>query len=59
MRPNVITLQMDNPKEVAIAAQLVAELQREGLAFSAVRENVTHLSGLNGCPGLVISITGY
>jgi hypothetical protein len=56
---NRITLQADTPREIELAAQFVAELQRQGLRFDVTRENVTHLSGLHSVPGLLVEIHGY
>jgi hypothetical protein len=56
---NKITLHVSSPREVEISGQLIAELQRQGLAFTVSRENVTSLSGLGSTPGLVVTVTGY
>jgi hypothetical protein len=56
---NRVTLQGDTPREVEIAAQFVAELQRQGLRFDVTRDNVGHFSGLHTVPGFVVQIHGY
>lgn len=56
---NTIYLHAQDENDVRLAAQFVAELQRQGLAFEATTGVITGKGGISGVPGLVVEVSGH
>lgn len=58
MRPSTITLEYDGPEKRADAAQVLAELVRQGVGFTAAEDIGPNIARTDSVRVLVITFTG-